>query len=531
MSAFDLIIKNGIIVDGSGAPPFKADIGIVNDTIVKIGNLSVKEAERVIDASNLIVAPGFIDIHNHSDEGIFLVPTADNYVMQGVTTLVIGNCGFSPAPITDENIDVMRVGLKKLLEKFGTIPWRSFPEYMKALGELEKSVNIVTLIGHGTVRSAVLGAGSTQPSERDLKEMICLVRKAMEAGAFGLSTGLIYVPGLFAKTQELIEMAKAIAPFHGIYATHMRNEGVGLLDSIMETITIGISSGVSVEISHLKSTGIPAWGYIKTALSVVENYAERGYDISADAYPYAASSTGLDALLPPWVREGGILKLIERLRDSSILDEISKEFERRGIMEERYLEWNQIVIAYSEVHKELEGRSIEEIAQLWGIDPVKAIARIITEDDGATAIIIHSMSEDDVRRALAHPLVAIGSDGSVRRFGEGKPHPRNYGTFPRVISEYVRKHKLLSLPEAIRKMTSLPARKLRLWDRGLIRPGFKADITIFNYHSIKDTATYESPHNYPRGIEYVIVNGIIVVEEGRHTKAKAGRLLKSTWYR
>ncbi len=531
MSSFDLVIRNGVIVDGSGAPPFKADIGIVDDTITKIGDLSNVNAERIVDASDLIVAPGFIDIHNHSDVNIFLVPTADNYVMQGVTTIVIGNCGFSPAPITDKNIDVMRIGLRKLIEKFGSIPWRSFPEYMQALDSLKKSINVATLVGHGTIRGAILGTENIQPSEKDLKEMKSLIHEAVKMGAFGISTGLIYVPGLFAKTQELIELAKVIAPFKGIYATHMRNEGTGLLDAIIETITIGVKSNVGVEISHLKSTGIPSWGHIATALSVIEDYAKRGYDISADAYPYTASSTGLDALFPSWAREGGVIKLIERLKDPNILDRILREFERKGIMEERYLEWNQIVIAYSESHRELEGKSIEEISQLWSMDPIKVIERILTEDEGTTAIVIHSMNENDVRKALAHPLVAIGSDGSIREFGEGKPHPRNYGTFPRVISEYVRKHKLLSLPEAIRKMTSLPARKLKLWDRGLIRPGFKADITIFNYYSIKDLATYESPHNYPKGIEYVIVNGTVVVEEGKHTKAMPGRLLKSTHYR
>jgi N-acyl-D-amino-acid deacylase len=526
MSQLDLIIKNGIIVDGSGAPPFKADIGINGDIIVKIGDLDGVKAERVINASGLIVVPGFIDIHNHSDTDIFIVPTGDNYVMQGVTTLVIGNCGSSPAPLTDKNYNLTRNLERKLVDKLGKIPWRTFSEYLKALDSLNKSVNIVPLVGHGTIRSAVLGDENVQYTNRDLREMKDLVKEAIEAGAFGLSTGLIYIPGMFAKTQEIVELTKVVSKYGGIYATHMRNEGNRLLDAVMEAITIGIESNISVEISHLKASGIPAWGNVSKALALIEDYVRRGYDFSADAYPYTASSTGLEAVLPSWAREGGMKKLVERLSNSDIVNKIEKEMEDYGIMEERYLGWDQIVIANSESYREFEGKSISEIADKLGISPIKIVAKLLVDDDGTTSIIIHSMNENDVKDVIKHPLVAIGSDGSVKEFGKGKPHPRNYGTYPRILAKYVRELKVISLSEAIRKMTSLPARKLKLWDRGLIRPGFKADITIFNYYSIKDTATFENPHQYPKGIKYVIVNGVIVVEENEHTKTKPGKLLK-----
>jgi len=525
MPRYDIVIHGGYVLDGTGAPPMKKDIGIVGDTIARIGDLSGAEAEKVINAEGLFVAPGFIDIHNHSDLGVFLIPTADNYIMQGVTTVVVGNCGSSPAPVTDKNVEAFKEFRKEFYEKFG-IPWRSFSEYMAKLDELEKSINVAPLVGQGTIRSAVMGFENRAPTEGELEEMKRLVAEAMESGAFGMSTGLIYVPSAFASTEEIIELAKVVARYGGIYATHMRNEGNHLLDAVIEAITIGVRSGAGVEISHLKASGIPAWGNVRKALALIEDYARRGYDVSADAYPYTASSTGLEALFPKWVREGGRKKLVERLRDPEVIERIRRDLARIGLMEGRYIEWYQVVIALSESHPEVVGKNLEEIAREWGLDPLRAAARLLIDDEGGTFVVLHAMSESDVREAIRHPLVAISSDGSIREFGKGKPHPRNYGTYPRVIAKYVREEKLLPLPEAIRKMTSLPARKIGLWDRGIIRPGMKADITVFNFYTIKDTATYENPHSYPQGIEYVIVNGKVVVEEGRHTGAKPGRLLR-----
>ncbi len=521
---YDLIIKNGIVLDGTGTPPFRADIGIRGDTIAKIGDLSGSRAERVIDASSLYVAPGFIDIHNHSDVALLATPTADNYVLQGVTTLVIGNCGASPAPLSEKNREL--VERYRALYPEVSIDWKSFSEYLERLDSTPKKVNVAALVGFGAVRSSVLGLEDVKPTDRQLEEMKQAVEEAMRAGAFGLSTGLIYTPQDYADTSEIIELCRVVARYGGIYATHMRNEGIKLLDSIIEAVTIGLESGCPVEISHLKAVGKPAWGLVRKALQLIEYYASLGYDVSADAYPYTATSTSLSILLPPYMREGGASKLAERLAKIDSLDKLRREMEEAWKFTGRIIEWDQVTIALSMTHPEVEGKSIEEIAKEWGVDPVEAIVRLLVDDEGRTAAIYHTLREEDVIDAISSPLVAIGSDGSVQRYGKGKPHPRSYGTFPRVIARYVRELKIVTLPEAIRKMTSLPARKLRLWDRGVIRPGMKADIVVLDYYHIRDTATFENPHNYPKGIEYVVVNGAIAVEEGRLTRAMSGKLLR-----
>lgn len=522
---FDLIIRNGVVVDGSGAPPFKSDIGIVGDTIEALGDLSSAKSEEIIDAKDLIVAPGFIDIHNHSDINIFEIPTADNYILQGVTTLVIGNCGWSPAPLTDINKDEMIKVIKKEHPDV-SVSWETFNDYLHALNSLKPSVNIAPLVGHGTIRSAVLGFDSSKPTENDLTKMKEFVKEAMEAGALGISTGLIYIPGTFASTEEIIELAKEVSRYRGMYATHMRNEGARLLDSINEAVTIGVKAGITVEISHLKASGQPNWGKVITALEIISDYVLRGFDISADAYPYTASSTSLSALLPQNIREGSTEQVLKKLKDPAIIRELTEKLEEVAF-EDRYISWGNIMISFSLRHKELEGMRMDKIAEHLGLDPVNAMLKLLIDDELATSMVSFGMSEEDVEKVVSHPYVAIGSDGSVGKLREGKPHPRRYGTFPRVIAKYVREKKSLTLTEAIRKMTSLPARKLKLWNRGLIRPGFKADITIFNYYTIEDTATYENPHSYPRGIKYVIVNGKPAVINGKLEKnARNGVVLK-----
>ncbi len=526
MRVYDVIVRKGILVDGSGAPPYRKDIGIIDDTIVKIGDLSGESAEEIINANDLFVAPGFIDIHNHSDSSIFITPTADNYVTQGVTTIVVGNCGYSPAPLTENNREFLEYSEVEFIKEVGSIPWYSFSEYLKHLEALKKSLNVVALVGHGTLRSAVLGVGDVRPSEKQLSEMSELLNEAMSAGAFGMSSGLIYVPGMFSDTYELIELAKIVSRYGGIYSTHIRNEGVGLLDAVIEAIQVGLASGVSLEISHVKAAGPPAWGSVPKVLNLIEEYVRRGYDFSADAYPYTASSTGLEALLPTWVREEGPEKMIEKLSNPNLLSKLRNFLERYGIPEEGHSDWDKIRISYSESHPEVLGRSIEEISRVWESDPVSTIAKLLIEDKGLTSVVIHTMNDEDVTKAVSHPLVAIGSDGSVMRFGKGMPHPRNYGTFPRIIARYVRELKVLSLPEAVRKMTSLPARKLGLHDRGLLRPGFKADLVVFNYYTMRDRATFENPHIYSTGVEYLLVNGKLVIREGKHTEVKPGRFLR-----
>ncbi len=525
MSKYDLVLLNGLVFDGSGAPPFKADIAISGDKIVKVGSIDKTEAEKSLDLTGYAVAPGFIDIHNHSDLSIFSVPTADNYIRQGVTTIVVGNCGSSPAPITDENREYIEDVARRILGK-PVLKWSSFDEYLDSLSRLKKSINVATLVGHGAIRAAVMGFEDRSPSEKELNEMKKLVDEALASGAFGLSTGLMYVPGAYSSTEEIIELAKIVGKYRGLYASHIRNEGTGLIDSVLEAIRIGLEAGVSVEISHLKAAGKPNWGRVKIALALIKEYAERGYDISADAYPYTASSTSLLSIFPAWVREGDKNSIINRLKDPEVLEEIRKNLETGGLVPGRWIEWNEITISTSQSHKELEGRRLNEIASEWDMDPMSTAIKILLDDELSTSMIVHGMSQEDVDLVISNSYVAIGSDGSVKQFGKGKPHPRNYGAFPRVLSLFVRKKKLLSLSEAIRKMTSLPARKLRLWDRGLIRPGMKADITVFNMYTIEDKATYEYPHQYPQGIKHVIVNGKLVVEDGQHKEVKPGKLIK-----
>ena len=523
---YDLIIRNGIIVDGSGSPPFRGDVGIVGDVIRSVKDLSGIDAESVINAKDLVVAPGFIDIHNHSDISIFEVPTADNYILQGVTTIVIGNCGSSPAPLTDVNKAEYVSMIKKVHDV--NVTWTSFSEYLESLERLKPSINIAPLVGHGTVRSAVLGYEDIKPSDKDLGAMKELIKEAMEAGAFGMSTGLIYVPSMFGDTREIIELSKIVAKFGGLYATHMRNEGIGLVDSVIEALTIGLSSGAGVEISHLKASGRPSWGKVNIALDLISEYASRGYDVSADAYPYEASSTSLTAVLPKELKRGSSEEIMKKLLDPAVLKDLKKRLSSVAI-EERFIPWLDIMIAYSLKHKEFEGLRITQIAERLGLDPVEVVVRLLLDDELSTQMIIFGMREEDVDKVISHPLVAIGSDESVKKYGIGKPHPRGYGTFPRIISKYVREKKLISLPEAIRKMTSLPSRKLGLWDRGLIRPGFKADLVVFNYNTVNDTATYENPHSYPKGIIWVVLNGKIVAEDGTVLKdSRYGRVLRKT---
>ncbi|MET1129062.1 MAG: D-aminoacylase [Thermoproteota archaeon] len=523
---YDVIIRGGIILDGTGSPPFRADIGVRGDTIIKIGDLSGAQAEVVVDASELYVSPGFIDIHNHSDVSIFAVPTADNYVLQGVTTIVVGNCGSSPAPLTELNRELVE-RYKKLYPEVN-INWKSFPEYLDKLDSLPKKINVAPLVGFGAVRSSVLGFDDVKPTPSQLAEMKEAVDEAMRSGAFGLSTGLIYTPQDYADTSEIIELCKVVARYGGIYSTHMRNEGIRLIDSVMEAVSIGLASGCPVEISHLKAVGKPAWGLVRKALDLIEYYASLGYDVSADVYPYTATSTSLSIVLPPRLREGGAAKLAERLANLRSLDELRTEIEKAWRSTGRVLEWSQVAVALSPSHPEVEGMTVAEIARSWGVDPVEVVVKLLVDDKGLTSAVYHTLREDDVIEAIKSPYTAIGSDGSIRRYGKGKPHPRSYGTFPRVIARYVRELKVISLPEAMRKMTSLPARKMRLWDRGILRPGMKADIVVFDYYRIHDTATFENPHSYPVGIEYVIVNGKLAVEDGEPTKNMSGRLLRRT---
>lgn len=487
--AYDLIIRNGTAIDGTGRTGVAADVGIQDDHIVAVGTVS-GDAKQTIDVTGRVVAPGFIDVHSHDDFALLDRPLCDFKIMQGVTTEVIGNCGFGAAPAS--------VAYKNFLQGFGAVlfgplgqfSWETTDEFFRLFEARSPSVNVVAQIPHAAVRYGVLGADKRPPSPSELTQMQALVREGMEAGAVGFSTGLYYLP--HTQTEEVIALAKVVAEYGGLYATHMRNEAGHLLDSINETLRIGQEAGVAVQISHHKAMGRQNWGKVTESLALVDQARQRGLDVTSDAYPYIAGSTTLAALA-----SGGSLELVSPV---------------------------DVLIASTPNKHEYEGKTLDEICRLLEKPLEQTVKDILAEEGEGVVAVIFGMEEADVRRVLAHPTTMIGSDGipSV----EGKPHPRLYGTFARVLGTYTRDEPLLSLEEAVHRMTGLPARKFRLTDRGVIREGAYADLVVFDPQTVADVGTYQEPRRYPPGIDYVIVNGKITADHGRHTGERSGRMLR-----
>ena len=525
---FDLVVKNGIVIDGTGNPWFKADVGIEDGHISDVGELSSSGFDEVIDARGLVVAPGFIDMHAHSDFSLLINPLAESKVRQGITTEVIGNCGSSAAPLNDFLRKQIRETSPVIEEAKLKLNWHSVGEYLKKLEKNGIALNAISLVGNGNIRALVMEYDPRRPSKSELEEMKKALAQAIEEGAFGLSSGLIYPPSCYADTKELIELCKVVANYGGIYTSHIRGEGDTLINSVKEAIEIGRKSGAPVEISHHKASGKSNWGKVKRTLKMIDEARSMGVDVTCDVYPYVAGSTGLDAFLPVHAWAGGIEKLVERLKNRETRLQLRREMERSSLFKPD--SWDTIMIAYCKGHIEYEGKTIAEIAEHNRIDPFDLVFDLLIEEKAAVQIVIFSMREKDMRTVLKHPASMIGSDSSSTApygvLAKGKPHPRTYGTFPRVLSECVRNTKLLTLEEAIRKMTSFPAQKLRLNDRGLIRKGMWADITVFSPEKIVDKATYAKPHQYPVGIKYVIVNGKLVVADGKHTHRLPGKALR-----
>lgn len=532
---FDLIIRNGRILDGLGNPWYRGDVGIKDGVVKKIGVIR-EGAKETIDAEEMVVCPGFIDMHSHSDFALLVNPRAESKILQGVTTEVIGNCGVSAAPIKDETIDLSKDYSNTILgflKDYQDWDWRGFGEYLDKLRE-GVVVNVVPLVGQGTIRIAVMGFDKREPKEKELAEMKELLNQAMNEGAFGLSTGLIYPPGCFSKTEELIELVSVIKDYEGIYFSHIRGESHTVIAALKEAITIGERAGVSVEISHHKAAGKQNWGKVKETLKIIEEARERGLDVTSDQYPYMAGSTGLSALLPDWVHEGGVKRLVERLKDWQTRERIREDIEGDSLSWWNPIKatgWGNIMISAvgGEKNRELEGKSIEEIAKLWDKDGFDVLFDLLVEEESSVQMVLFMMSEDDVITVMRHPTTMIGSDGAaLSREGplsKGKPHPRSYGTFPRILGKYLREEKVLTLEDAVRKMTSLPAQKLRLRDRGVLKEEYKADIVVFDPEKVKDRATYTDPHQQPEGIIYVLVNGKIAVEEGKYIGKTDGKVL------
>ena len=523
----DLKIARGHVLDGTGAPAVRADVGITGDSITAVGDLSRENAGESIDAAGLTVAPGFIDMHSHSDWRLFANRRAESKIRQGVTTEVVGNCGFSPAPVSDEFKEDMR-GFALYVGPGMDFSWRSVKDYLRRYEDDGLALNVAQLIGHGTLRLAVMGFARRAPSPKELTRMRGLMESAMADGACGLSTGLIYAPGSYSETPEISEIARGAAR-GGFYASHIRGEGATLLDSVAEAIRVGEEGGLPVQVSHIKAAGRPHWGRVKDALALIDAARAKGQDVMADAYPYTASSTTIRTLLPDSALEGGIDAMLGRLRDPAARARIRDEMSHGAVLS-RGVGWDDIMIAYAPSKPEIQGLRLDEISRRWGKDPVECVFDIIETEKGKGYVILFQLDEADLRRALVHPHVMIGSDGSslaaTGPLSEGKPHPRSYGTFPRVLGRYARDESVLTLPAAIHKMTGMPAARLGLKDRGVIRAGAKADVVAFSAAGVADLATYEDPHRYAAGIEHVIVNGRAVVRGGEHTGNLPGRVLR-----
>ncbi len=520
---YDILIENGCVIDGAGNPWFKADVGVIGGCIEVIRRLGSVNAERRIDAKGLIVAPGFIDIHSHSDYTVLVDPKVESKIRQGVTTEVVGNCGSSAAPMNAEVRTYREKFMRATLGEEFKFNWQTMEDYFNLVDGSGSSFNVIALVGQGTVRQNVIGFEDRPPNSTELESMKRLVAEAMEDGAWGMSTGLIYTPSAFADTAEIVELVKVVAKYDGVYFSHIRGEGETLLEAVKEATEIGERAGAPVQIAHFKASGREYWGKTVDSLRLVEDARRRGVDITFDQYPYIASSTGLSALLPHWAQEGGSERLLERLREPEM---------RRKITEGPATvtrDWDSVMVALAKNHPEYEGKTITEIANLEGKAPMEAVFDLLLEEEAQVNIVAFGMCEEDVRRVMRSPNMMVGSDGRAVSphgiLGSGKPHPRYYGTFPRVIGHYVREG-VLSLQEAVRKMTSMPAQRLGLRDRGLLREGFKADIVLFDPDRVRDEATFTDPHRFASGIPYVIVNGTIVVDKSEHTGELPGMALR-----
>ena len=501
---FDTIIKNGKIIDGAGNPWFYGDIGIVKDKIISIGDLSKNKADEVIDASGLIVAPGFIDVHTHIEGDEKKTPTADNFIYDGVTTVITGNCGSSDTDIK---------------------------KYFRFLDSAKLSVNVGTLIGHNDVRRKVLGEADVTPNKAQLKRMEEIVDKAMRDGAVGLSTGLEYTPGIYSKTDEIVALAKIAAKYNGVYTSHMRNESDKVFDAIAETIDVGRQAKISVEISHFK-VGQPNWGASGKMMAMVDSARKEGLDVTVDQYPYTASSTTLYILLPDWLKAGGTEAILRRLSDPALHEKVVKEMIADMVRRKRQ-HFDYAVVASCVSNPSIDGENIEQINIGSGRastlpNEIETILDIVKM--GGASMVFHSMSEADVENILKYPLTMIISDSGIREFGVGVPHPRGYGSNARVLAVYVREKKTITLEDAVRKMTSLPAQKFHLTNRGLLQPGMYADIVVFDANTVKDGSTFEHPHAYSTGFKYVLVNGALTVDNFKHIGTRKGVILHGPGY-
>ncbi len=528
-SMWDIVIRGGTVYDGSGKPGERADIAIEAGRIARIGRDLPREAARVIDAEGLAVAPGFIDIKTHSDFVLPINPKAESKLRQGVTTEIIGHCGYSVAPVLPGKTELLAHYLS------GGAPWlpfreMSFPEYLDTFPHV--SVNTGMLVGHNTLRLMVMGLEDRTPTEAELAQMVALLEEGLHAGALGMSTGLFTPPGSFAKPDEIMALARVLKRHNAAYFTHIRDESNKVLESVEEAIAVAREAGVHVEIVHLKCSGVDNWGKAATVLDMIAAARAEGCDIDCDAYPYAAGANPLKNLLPGWVQVGGNEAMLERLALPETRARIAAEIADHGLNNwGRIPSWEAVQISISTRRPETAGQTVAALAAAQGSDPIDQICDHLIADNGATRVLITSIAEDDIRTIIRSPTALVGSDGNcVATYGtvsQGMPHPRFYGTFPRIIGHYVRDEGLIPLEQAIYKMTGGSAKALKLKDRGLIAEGYRADIAMFDPADFKDEATYSDPHRYPSGPRTtVIVNGVVVVDRAVHTGATPGIVLR-----
>jgi N-acyl-D-amino-acid deacylase len=516
----DVVIKNGWIVDGTGNPFFRADIGVDEGRIICVGDLRRSQADRVVDASRLIVCPGFIDIHSHSDFVLITNPTMDAKIYQGVTSELNGNCGHSPSPLIGPEMRKLRYYPKKIPE------WSTTKEYFKVLEERGHAVNTMSLLGYVNVRVAVVGLEERDPNENELGLMKALVAQGMEDGLFGLSTGLEYPPSSFATTEELIELCQIVSDYGGVYVSHVRNESRLLVEAVEEAVRIGMESGVGVECVHHKAFGRIYSDRIPITLNIIDEAREKGVDVTLDVYPYIRDSGDFTGWLPAWAHAGGPEELMKRLINPETRRKIKAEI--NNLIEEPESLLSTAILTWLRKNPELSGKTVAELAETVEIDIIDfAIDLLIKEEGVGVGISSEFGTEENLEKILSHPASMIGSDGSgVSVYIKEWTHPRNYGTYARLMERYVREKRILTLQEAIRKCTSFPAQRLGLKERGLIREGMWADITIFDYNKINDNFSLTNPNQYAEGVEYVLVNGRLVLDEGRHTGNLPGKVLK-----
>jgi N-acyl-D-amino-acid deacylase len=528
---YDLLIVHGQILDGSGSSAIDASVAVRDGRIAAIGRLDQATAKRVIDATGLVVAPGFIDLHSHSDFTLLVDGDAQSKIRQGVTTEILGESD-SAGPVLGPAVDEFDRSLKPTGIKRD---WKTLGEYFARLERQHTSVNIASYVGSGQVRADVVGFTNRPAHDDEMDAMKELVEQAMREGALGVTSGLIYAPNMYANTKELIELAKVAAKYGGIYTSHIRGEGAHGVQAIQEAIQIAIKANLPAHILHFKMDGKDNWGHMGQQIKTIDEARSNGVDITADQYPYIAAMTGLEQCLPPRYLEGTSQQIVARLKTADARKRIREDI-ANGLpgWEDNEVKsvggWHGVMVASCQKteNKKYEGQHMDEVAKMMGKDPVDALCDLLISEEGSAGAIYFSMSEPDVELAMKQPWVGIGSDGSAvspEMVFVGKPHPRFYGTFPRVLGVYVREKKVLTLPEAVHKMTGLSAKIVGFTDRGLLKPGMAADITLFDPATVIDKATFENPAQYPVGIPYVIVNGVVVIDKGEHTGAKPGRVL------